>query len=178
MTWSSFLIDFILVIIIGFSVFVSFKRGFVATIIGTLGFFLAVILSLTFSTPLANATYDKFVEPVIVEAVSDEVEEKFEDKLDAALGENANLEKFEEVKNEISASGEELIASMPQYIRNYIKQAGLVVDELFSGSDADLSADDTVNEASEKVAVNISQNKIKPIVSSVISTIFSVLLLH
>ena len=176
MTGNSFLVDLILLLIIGISVFVSAKRGFVATVIGAVGFFLAIVLSLTICTPLANAAYDKLVEPALVETVADEVEEKFEAELNDALGENTDVQKLDEVMTEIAASSEELIASMPWYVRNYIEQSGLNTDELFSNTSETVTPEDTVRNASEKVAVNISQTKIKPMVASVIATAFSVLL--
>ena len=58
MTLESFLLDLILVIIIGVSVYLSARRGFVRTFVEAIGVVAAAIIALTVCTPLANATYD------------------------------------------------------------------------------------------------------------------------
>jgi hypothetical protein len=76
-TLQSFLIDLILAVIIGVSVYFSARRGGVRTFIEALGFIAAAVLAFTICTPFANATYDKIIEPPILEMVSKEVDANF-----------------------------------------------------------------------------------------------------
>ena len=66
-----YMIDLIIVAIILFVILLSAKRGFVRIIIETVGFALALFISFTIHTPLANLTYDKMIMPAIEEAISD-----------------------------------------------------------------------------------------------------------
>ncbi len=71
-------IDLILVGVILFFVLTSAKRGFVKVLIETVGFIAAVILAFTVSTPLAELTYDKIIEPPVIEAAVNAVGETAE----------------------------------------------------------------------------------------------------
>ncbi len=64
-------IDLIIAAIIAIVAFISAKQGFVRTVVGFVGFVAAVVIAFTVSEPLANATYDKYIEPTIIEAVED-----------------------------------------------------------------------------------------------------------
>lgn len=64
----SIVIDLILISIILFFAITSAKRGFVKVLVETVGFIAAIILAFTISTPLAEVTYDKIIEPPIVKA--------------------------------------------------------------------------------------------------------------
>ncbi len=69
-----YLIDLILIAIVIAYIFISKRKGFVAILIETVGFALALIISFTISTPIAGVIYDKMFEPAIVSNVSDGVE--------------------------------------------------------------------------------------------------------
>lgn len=69
------LIDLIVIAIVGLSVLISAKRGFVKVLIEVAGFVAAIIVTFTISTPLADNTYDKIIEPPIVEAAVNAVGE-------------------------------------------------------------------------------------------------------
>lgn len=65
----SIILDLIVVAIIVIFALISAKRGFVRTLIELVGFVLVIILANSISTPLANLTYDKAVEPAIIKSV-------------------------------------------------------------------------------------------------------------
>ncbi len=71
-------IDLILVAIILLCIYISAKRGFVKVLIETVGFIAAIILAFTISSPLADITYDKIIEPPMIEAASNAVGENTE----------------------------------------------------------------------------------------------------
>lgn len=63
------ILDLIVIAIIAVFAFLSAKRGFVRTLIEIVGFVLVILLANSVSTPLANLTYDKAVEPAIIKSV-------------------------------------------------------------------------------------------------------------
>lgn len=176
MTFGSFLIDFILLVIIGIWVFWGVKRGFVKTVVGTVGFFLSVILSLTLCTPLANLTYDTLIEPAILSTVNETVDAEFQDEFDKVADDKIDSEEIEKFKNEIDASSDDIIASLPAFVKNFINQSGIEVNELLDNADEIINEGDTVKTASEKLAVNVSQTKIKPIAANIIGAVYSLIL--
>ena len=66
----NYLLDLIVIAIIAAVALISAKRGFVRVVIELAGFIAAIFISFTISTPLANLTYDKIIEPPIVSSVS------------------------------------------------------------------------------------------------------------
>ena len=62
------ILDLIVIAVIFIFILVSAKKGFVRSLIEIVGFVLVIMLSNTVSTPLANITYDKFIEPSIIES--------------------------------------------------------------------------------------------------------------
>ena len=71
----SWVIDIIALVIILICVAISAKRGFVKVVVETVGLVAAVIIAFTFSTPLAEVTYDKIIEPPVVKAAVEAVGE-------------------------------------------------------------------------------------------------------
>lgn len=69
----SIIIDLILVAIIVLVVIISAKQGFISAAIWAVGFVAAIIISVAVSEPLANATYDKYIEPAIINTADDKV---------------------------------------------------------------------------------------------------------
>ncbi len=67
----SIIIDLIVIAIIALVVYISAKQGFVRTAVGCAGFLLAIVIAFSISGPLADLTYDNFVEPSIIEAAKD-----------------------------------------------------------------------------------------------------------
>ncbi len=83
----SIAIDLILIAVILFFVLTSARRGFVKVLIETVGFIAAVIVAFTVSTPLAELTYDKIIEPPVIEAAVNAVGESAEHEAWNALPE-------------------------------------------------------------------------------------------
>ena len=96
----SIILDLIILIIIGVCVLVSARRGFVRTLIETVGFILAIIMANAFSGALSDITYDKFIEPGIIRSVESIDVTNASSSLDAKL---TNLPST--VKTIISNSG-------------------------------------------------------------------------
>ncbi len=85
MIWQSLLIDLILLVIIGFFVFTSARRGFVRVAVEAFGILAAIVLTLTICTPLSISTYDTIIEPQIIKSVNAETEESFEQTVDKVI---------------------------------------------------------------------------------------------
>ena len=81
------IIDLILIAVILFSAFISARRGFVKVLVETVGFVAAIIVAFTISTPLAELTYDKIIEPPIIKAAVNAVGESAEHEAWNALPE-------------------------------------------------------------------------------------------
>ena len=64
-------IDLILVAVIALCVYMSSRQGFVKVFVEVAGFVLAIIVTFTISTPLAELTYDKIIEPPMMATVGD-----------------------------------------------------------------------------------------------------------
>ena len=62
------LLDLIIVAILLISVIISAKRGFVKVLVETVGFVAAVVLAFAVSTPLAELTFNKVIEPPLIAA--------------------------------------------------------------------------------------------------------------
>ena len=68
------LLDVMVIAIVAVTVYFSAKRGFVRTLIEVVGFVAAFLIAFTVSSPLANATYDRIVEPSIVSTAENAVD--------------------------------------------------------------------------------------------------------
>ena len=173
MTLQSFLLDLILALIIGVSVFLSAKRGFVRTFVEAVGFIAAAILVFTVCTPLANATYDKIIEPPILKMVSEEVNKNFEDTLAEIPDFDVESEKVNEIKTQLSGSVDEVLKSLPPFVQNYIDKAGIDTNELLDTAEDIAQNGTNIEDTAQSLTKNISQNKIKPLVVRVLSYIYS-----
>ncbi len=70
----NFILDIIIVAIIVLFIIVSAKKGFVKTVIEFVGLLAALYLALTLSTPLADFTYEKAVEPAVTSTINTAIE--------------------------------------------------------------------------------------------------------
>ncbi len=134
-------LDLIIVAVVVLCVLLAAKKGFVKSVFNIAGFVAAIILSLTFSAPIANAVYDKAVEPVVIKTIEGMVED----------GEKI--------------VSEEVFSNLPSFIQNAAEMFNINKDSL------NLTGDTAA------VAVDISNNIVKPIAFSVIKTIVSILLI-
>ena len=89
----SIVIDLILVAIIALTAFVSYRYGFVRTLVEVIGFVIIMIVINAVSLPIAGGIYDKYVDEKIVEATKD-------------------------ITIDTEDSGEEFWNSLPEFIRN------------------------------------------------------------
>ena len=152
MNFQSFIIDLILLIIIGLFVFLSAKRGFVRVVVEAVGFIAAVILTLTVCTPLANTTYDKIIEPRVIKAAN------------------------EEINNNLDEAVDSVIDKLPDFLKNYIIESG-VTDEMIT-ENQDLISDSTedyVKDISQNTVKPIAVSVLSSIYSAIILTLSLVL---
>ena len=108
----SILLDVFVIAIILLCVFVSAKRGFVSVLVETVGIIAAFCLALTFSTPLATLTYNKIIEPSVVERIEAKAQDTAE------------------------VTAEQITQAVPESIMNTALALGLPVDEIIEKSDA------------------------------------------
>ena len=110
------LIDVVVILVIGLSAFIGYKRGFVKTAISLLSFFIAITVALMFYKPLALVLTEKTeIDDWIIAKVENgrTIEEPEE-----VLEESENQEKVVEIKSEAEkeASIESVLQDLPQAI--------------------------------------------------------------
>ncbi len=140
------ILDLIIVAIIAVTAIISAKQGFVKTVIEVVGFLLAIYLSFTLSTPVANFVYDKAVEPTVVTAIEQGID-------DAAT-------------NTVQSVHEKL----PKFIKNNLEFFGVSDEELTGHVNSSAAG------GASSIAATVSEKVVAPIVVSVVKTIVSVVL--
>ncbi len=144
----NYIFDAIIVLIVVISTLLAIKKGFAKIIFGVLAIVLSVVLSFSFSTPLANFTYDKVVYPAVNSKIVETVNETI-----TKTSENIS----EAVSN-----------SLPSFVKNDADKLGINLDSLISG--------EGVIDA-ENLAENICQNVVKPVAFPLIKTIITIVLM-
>lgn len=147
----SIILDLIVLAIIVLTVLISAKRGFVRTAVELVGFIAAVFISFTISTPLANTTYDKIIEPSIVSSVTSAAGTVMEDSSVAAV--------------------DGFWDGMPTWIRNGIEKSGVSKESL----DGIITAN--IGNGVQSTVETASQSVIKPVVTGTLSLIYQVIFL-
>lgn len=145
----SIILDLIVLAIIIITVLISAKRGFVRALIELLGFIAAVFISFTISTPLANTTYDKIIEPSIISTVTSAVDTAADNSAAAAVDSFWN--------------------EMPGWIKGGIEKAGISKESL----DGSITAN--IGNGVQSAVESASQNVIKPAVTSTLALIYQVI---
>ncbi len=140
-------LDLIVLAIIALTILISAKHGFVRTLIEVVGFIAAFVIAFNVSTPLANATYDKFIEPPLISSFQD-----------AAV-------------DGVGNSTEAVWEAMPDFITNNADSLGLKKEDIKQNL-----TDSASNNASE-IVINLSQNVLKPTASKIISMVYTTVLL-
>lgn len=176
MTLGSIVLDLIMVALIGVSVYLSARRGFVRTFIEAIGFVAAAVLAFTVSTPLANITYDKLIEPPLTKLVSSEVTKTLENEFGNLADFEINTEVIDEFKAQFNGSFNKVIKSLPSSIQGIIENSGMGHEELLQNTEEIAQKEDNLENATQRLILNISQNKIKPIVARVISYVYWIVL--
>lgn len=146
----SIILDLIILAIIILTVLISAKRGFVRTAVELVGFIAAVFISFTISTPLADTTYDKIIEPSVVSSVASAADT-------AADNSVATVDNF---WNEL-----------PEWIKNGVGKAGISKDSLNG------SISENIGNGVQSAAESASQSVIKPAVTSILSLIYQTIIL-
>lgn len=141
------IIDLFVLIIIALSVFISARYGFVRTLIEVIGFVAALILVFSVSTPLANITYDKLIEPTVVNAALKAADDQSKNTVDAVW------------------------SSLPSFITKNSDSLGLKKDSI------EQKISDTASQGAAKAASVASQSIARPIITKILSMIFSTVLM-
>ncbi|MGI6279446.1 MAG: CvpA family protein [Acutalibacteraceae bacterium] len=121
------ILDLMILAIIGLCVLVSARRGFVRTFIEFVGMVLVILLANFASTPLANITYDKFMEPVILRTVESTMSENMEGSA-----------KFD-------------VSSLPEFTRRFINESDLNRFETSVKDNINNGVNTAVTNASQKM---------------------------
>ncbi len=152
MNTAAIVIDIIILAVVAFFIVLSAKRGFAKTLIGFLGTFAALILSVVGSWVVSDLVYGNFIKPDI------------EAKLQAAFEDSA--EKFTTASMIIDGATEIL----PDYIVNMAE-----TENLFS----DLEKEDNTDKlmlSAESAAEMITETVVKPCVTGLIQSISMIVL--
>ena len=145
------ILDLIVVSIIVFYVYLSAKRGFVRTVIELIGYFLAIFLATTLSSPVSNFVYDSFISPGIVEDVTGETN---------LTTDSSDEDKINQIWN-----------SLPDIVVKNEEKADLSKDTLrdtINKTDSGLPVDSLAKSATDAT--------VKPIILPIIKAIATVLL--
>lgn len=173
MPFQPLLIDLILALIIGLSVYFSARRGFVRTFVEAVGLITAAVLAFTICTPLANVTYDKIIEPPVLKMVSNELDANFKETLHEIPDFIADEKEINEFKNQINISVEKIAKALPHFVQKHIEKTGIDADTILKNAVDIADEDDTAGKTAEKLAKSISQNKFKPIAVQILSYVYS-----
>lgn len=119
----SIVIDLILVAVILFFVLTSARRGFVKVLIETVGFIAAVVVAFTISTPLAELTYDKMIEPPVIEAAVNAVGESAEHEAWNALPDFMIDNENTFFSTTVNSFTEKITANMSDGVETAVKKA-------------------------------------------------------
>ncbi len=144
----SYILDGIIVLIILFFVFLSAKKGFVRTLIEVAGFVAAIVIAFTISSPIANATYDKLIQPSVVKTVQNVANDGISDATSAV---------------------DAVWVKMPAFITE--SRFFNLSKESITTTVQDRSANDSI-----QLAQNISDSFVKPVATKLISVFLSVIL--
>lgn len=146
------ILDIAVVVFILFFAFFSAKKGFVRIFIEVVGLIVATTIAFSISTPLANTTYDKFIEPALIES------------LDKELGD------LSDVNSEISAE-ETILKGLPKFLKNSIEYFG------FSFTELSETLSQNIKNGTNSAALAISKDVIKPAAVNVLSLLYSAILI-
>ncbi len=146
----SIILDVILLAIFVAFILVAAKKGFVLTFLELIAVVVALIVSYQLSPVVAQATYDKVVEPKIIETV----EQKIDETVDiSATSEQATV----------------IIDSIPKFMVKYAASVGVDTEEIKEKiSSEELS--------SENIAIQLTQRIAQPIAIGALTVIFFLLI--
>ena len=142
------LLDLIVIAIVAIFALISAKKGFVRTLVEVVGFIAVILLANNVSPVLSETTYNKFIEPAVVEKVTE------------SLGELDVLEMSEvQIKQE----------SLPTFVYK-------ILGEDFSLENFQNTINEKLGEGLETAMTEASQTVIKPVITEILKVIYMVLI--
>lgn len=138
----NFIVDIIIILIMALCIFIGYKRGLIKVAVNILGFFLAIIISLTLYNPVSNFIINNTkIKDNIKESIRGTVE-------NYVLDEEQKNEETEIEKEEGEGEGEEKNESkiISNYIDNFVKEEKQKLEN---------TKKEVVDNVSETVAINI-----------------------
>lgn len=141
------LIDLLIILIIAVCIITSAKRGFVRVLIEVAGFIAAALLTFTISTPLSEVTYDKMIEPAIIESATEKSAENAEQLINNTW------------------------QALPDFIKVMADNENLSADSLSESINANL------NSKTEEAVKSVSREIIKPVVTELLSLVYSLIIM-
>ncbi len=136
-------LDLSVIFIIIISAIVSARRGFVRTAVEAVGFVAALLIAFSFSTPLAEATYNRVLEPKIVQTATDTTDQT------------------------VNSTADAIWESIPEVLTKNADKFGFSKDKIISVVEQN-TADDL-----KVVVENTARSVFKPIIVKLLSTLYS-----
>lgn len=146
----SIILDVILLVIFVAFILIAAKKGFVLTLLELVALVVALVVSYQFSPVVAQASYDKIVEPKIIETV--------EKKIDETVDISATTEQAKVI-----------LDSIPEFMVKYAVSVGVDTEEI----KVKLSEDKI---SSENIATQLTKRIAQPIVVGALTVVFFLLM--
>lgn len=158
----SIILDIIIALIAVLTIIISYKKGFLKSLIDTLSFFIAIVIALTFLTPVKNLIYKTALDEKILTETHSE--------LDSAVG-NSDIGEIIDKASDKEAEAEkhedsDIIKSFEQFLKKF----GIEIEDVKS------EYDQLIAQGSENVRNGIIDYVAKPITNAVITVIAFLLL--
>ena len=128
----SYILDAVIVIVLGLTIFFGYRRGFLQTVVQLVGCVAAFVIALSISSPAAAFVFDSYIaggiETQLTQTLDSVADVPVEEKLDAAIAElpipvaailqnNTQLQTtIDELSENVSASVEALVESVVQTV--------------------------------------------------------------
>lgn len=149
----AYVIDILLIVLFGFTVYRAAKQGFVASVLSTAAWVLAIMIAGQLCTTVAQAVYY----PVINDKVTEIIAARMPDLSDTSMALDY-------------ANG--VVENIPGFILNYAEKTGVDTQSLVKGfSDIKLTSASLAAELAEKIAAPIILSIIKAIAFIVIGVV-------
>lgn len=142
----SIIIDLIVVGIIVLIAFISAKQGFVRVAVEVVGCVAAIIIAIALSLNLANITYDKVIEPPIVESILSIADDNFTQNVDSTW------------------------QALPEFIKDNAEKFGVSKDTLLQGVTL------STQESTKTTIQEISKKSLKPIAVNILKLVYTIII--
>lgn len=164
-------VDGIVILIFVACIFDGYRRGFVKMLLSIAAVSLSIVIAGAMSAPLAQWANDEYV--------SDITSDYIDSYVDGAL-QSAGISKDEISGDMFEGAEDEIAEAIPEEITQLLEQYGISVEEILDN----ISAEDTVDEVSDKIKYNIGQEIVLPvleiiaflIVYIICSVVFSIII--